>query len=81
MSCIHVTSHEPMWHVMYQCDMSCIHVTCNVLMSHSNSHVILFCKSEDWITLDNLQYYKCRSKIGKKNMDFAYFPQNIGVLV
>ena len=72
-SCTHVTSHVPMSHVMYQCDMSCIHVTCNVLMSHSNSHVVSFQKSEFWITLDNMRYYKFLSKIGK-NHGFCQFP-------
>ena len=57
-SCTHVTSHVPMSHVMYPCHMSCIHFACHVFMSHSNSHVISFYKSEYWITLDNMQYYK-----------------------
>ena len=53
--------------------MSCVHVTCNVLMSHSNSQDISFYKSEYWITLDNMQYYKCLLKLGK-NQGFCQFP-------
>ena len=53
-----ILSNVLMSHVMYPCHMSCIHVTCNVFMSHSNSQVISFYKSEYWITLDNMRYYK-----------------------
>ena len=45
-----ILSNVLMSHVMYPCHMSCIHVTCNVFMSHSNSQVISFYKSEYWIT-------------------------------
>ena len=54
-SCTHVT-----------CHVSCIHVTCHVSMSHV-MYSISFFKSEYWITLDNMRYYKCLLINGKNH--------------